>query len=134
MSECALFALSYLTFEYFKGLNKMNRNLGSTSHLGQFPPELQNIIDQSDWYVSDCCIGSVVGEVLLVVFVYDVRLLFGLFCLRSYIVTQLQSAESDAMLMACGGEWCCCLCTGFFCIFCFHPMFNDALAKSNLEK
>jgi hypothetical protein len=49
VSECAPFVLSYLTFEYFKGLNKMNRNLGSASHLGQFPPELQNIIDQSDW-------------------------------------------------------------------------------------
>ena len=49
-----------------------NRNLGSASHLAQFPPELQNIIDHSQWYVVIKLSRFMFFKCLKVLFVMDV--------------------------------------------------------------
>ena len=42
------------------------------------------------------------------------------------IVGRAGKARDEANCVACGIECCCCLWTGFFCIFCCHPLIANA--------
>ena len=50
------------------------------------------------------------------------------------ITSKFRRYDTDATFISCAGEWVCCLCTGFFCIFCCHPFFHNLLVTDNLEK
>ena len=35
--------------------------------------------------------------------------------------------------LVCAGEWVCCLCTGVFCVFFFHPCLEVSVAGGKLD-
>lgn len=43
------------------------------------------------------------------------------------------NASSEGHLYACLGEWCICALTGFFCIFCCHPVLAASLNENKFR-
>ena len=50
------------------------------------------------------------------------------------ILGKFRKTRNDAVLMACGGEIFCAFVTGFICIFCCHPIINNALLDKTLGR
>eukprot|EP01041_Mallomonas_annulata_P019014 gene19014-38186_t len=46
------------------------------------------------------------------------------------ICSAYREAKNDADFRACAGEIVICFCTGFFCIFCCHPMIAAVISES----
>lgn len=50
------------------------------------------------------------------------------------ILEKFRKAKNETLLMSCGGEALCCCLTGFFCIFCCHPIIHQFVLDKNLER
>ena len=47
---------------------------------------------------------------------------------------KLIEIDSSSTFKSCTGEWICCCLTGFFLIFCCHPVFYQALANDKFQQ